>query len=89
MSGILAESHNFSKSGKYIANKLHHIRKPHKPPQPPAPPAARDTSPKSAKENRAAPRVHRLEPTVGSYQLNYSAVDKYAARHAGTSPRPA
>lgn len=90
MSDILIESHNFSKIGKYIANKLHHIRKPNKYPQPPKPLSARKHKQKSdSKENRTAKRNDRLEPTVGSYQLNYSAVDKYSSLHAETFPTSA
>ena len=79
--------HNFSKIGKYISNKLHHI---HKRDSKKHHTAANESIPdqkEKAKEKidlqldkkakTARKKEQWYEPCVGTYRVNYSVIDKY------------
>jgi hypothetical protein len=87
MTELEINKHNFSKIGKYISNKLHHVHK-QRPPHSRAQtnsnktpsPKRENSKPESLKENTSrSPRTKHewFEPSVGSYRVDYSAVDKY------------
>jgi hypothetical protein len=82
MTDLLLENYNFSKIGKYISNKLHHLHKgkkePHK--SPASRTASQEEHVKPEKSENKSNRVRKMEwvePSVGSYKVNYSAIDKY------------
>lgn len=84
------DNYNFSKIGKYISNKLHHIHKSRKEqPRSTLPPTSsapqQERSDRSENKENKRRKVEWLEPTVGSYQVNYSAIDKYLSSHSETS----
>ena len=83
-------THNFSKIGKYISNKLHHFHKPRtqrareedKKPTPTLntslkPKTEPAEEPQSVKPSKSFPRkVLPAEPSVGTYKVNYTIIDK-------------
>jgi hypothetical protein len=80
--------HNFSKIGKYISNKLHHIHKPisgkhssllsetkteRSSLQRTMP---QETPPKTKRKTELKSRPLDFSPPVGNYRVNFAAVDK-------------
>lgn len=58
MTEVLKENYNFSKIGKYISNKLHHIHKPKKD-QPKALPSAPSAAPTKEDSERSANKENK------------------------------
>lgn len=86
--------HNFSKIGKYISNKLHHIHKPIAAKQASQPktdrhPSKNTEEPKHNKLSKKDPPPKRdredFSPPVGTYRVNYAIVDKYPSCNLETS----
>lgn len=89
----MAEKHNFSKIGKYISNKLHHINKARKhkfkpetavssSPRHLAQPIISKDKENDTKVSKDHSKAKENGPPVGSYRLNYSAIDKYIVNYA-------
>lgn len=97
ISEIDINKHNFSKIGKYISNKLHHIHKPatakqsftishHKTDRNLRPKPGEDSSShKLRKKEHINRNQHDFSPPVGTYRVNYTAIDKYHLQHLETS----
>lgn len=89
ISEIDINKHNFSKIGKYISNKLHHIHKPATAKQSftiSQPKTDRNLRPKPGEDSsshklRKKEHINRSQhdfsPPVGTYRVNYTAIDKY------------
>lgn len=89
--------HNFSKIGKYISNKLHHIHKPvhnkqyslpsqSKTDRKHRPKPTEDTSTHNLRKKDQIKRDQQdFSPPVGTYRVNYTAVDKYHLQDLETS----